>query len=279
MAKDFTHLVLTKFNILTSPKYGPPERRLTDEWLERRLAEFETFSLPSLRSQTEQGFSWLVFCDAQSPAWFKRRMSERSGVFEPVWVESITNATMGTVLRDRGYTTDLPLITTRVDNDDALSRDFVEAVQSLYAGQDRLYINFPWGLRVCDGGLFRGYWRSNPFMSLIEQPGHPEGFRGVYSIQHQNVHKTETVRNVVRPATWMRSIHSANTVKTQVGWPLAHDRSDRFAIDWDRLPAPPTFSRKVAISADGYRARLNRSGKYRAAVSALTGRAPGSPGW
>ena len=279
MPSDFNHLILTKFNILTSPKYGDPARRLQDEWLKRRLAEFETFSLPSVRGQSETGFRWLIFCDSASPTWFRERMHASPDIFEPVWVDRMRNATMGAHLRERGYLDERPLISTRLDNDDALSRDFVEVTQDLYAGQDRLYINFPRGVRACDGALFAGYWRSNPFMSLIEQPRSDEEFRGVYFIQHQSVIKTEKILNVRRPASWLRAMHSANTVKTQVGLPLFTTRSPRFDIEWENLEEPPSWGRRVVISLDGYASRVQRSNKFRAVLKKVTGKSPTTPGW
>lgn len=263
VAAEFDHLVLTKFNILTTPEYGPAARRLEDAWLERRLAEFETFSLPSLRSQSTKTFRWLIFCDDESPQWFKDRMASYGPPVEPVFVSGMTNATMGALLRDRGYTGARPLITTRVDNDDALAIDFIEAVQSEYAGQDRVFINFPWGLRACDGALFTGHWSSNPFMSLIEQPSADGAFLGVYFRQHHLVKKTEKVVNVRRPPSWIRAMHTSNTVQTQVGLPRLADRSSLFEIDWNRLPEPPSMARKILISANGYRARLQRSSKFK----------------
>ncbi|MFS0733990.1 glycosyltransferase [Microbacterium sp. 1P10UB] len=263
MAAEFDHLVLTKFNILTTPEYGPAGRRLEDAWLERRLAEFETFSLPSLKSQSTKAFRWLIFCDDESPRWFKERMASYGPLVEPVFVSGMTNATMGALLRDRRYTGARPLITTRVDNDDALAIDFIEAVQSEYAGQDRVFINFPWGLRACDGALFTGYWHSNPFMSLIERPPADGAFRCVYFRQHHLVKKTEKVVNVRRPPSWIRAMHASNTVQTQVGLPRLADRSPLFNIEWDRLPESPSMARKILISANGYRARLQRSSKFK----------------
>ncbi len=263
MSNDFNHLLLTKFNILTTAEYGPAARRLEKTWLERRLREFDTFCLPSVRSQTCKDFRWIVFCDAQSPEWFKVRMATYSDVLAPLYVSTMTNATMGQVLREAGYTDRRTLITTRIDNDDAISSDFIATVQDQFEDQDFQFINFPWGVRACEGALFTGYWRSNPFMSLIERPtvgGEP--FKCVYFKQHHLVKKSESIRNIRRPVSWLRSMHASNTVQTQVGLPRLNDRSDRFVIEWANLPEAPGLGRKWAISAAGYRARLTRSKKF-----------------
>jgi len=265
------HLVLTKFNILMSADHGAAAKRLEDDWLRQRLIEFERFTVPSIRSQDSREFRWLVFCDAESPSWFKDHMSERFGdVLDPLWVTDMRNATLGRVLQERGYTDERRLVTTRIDNDDAMSRDYVATVQRHAALPNRTFLNFPRGLRSSNGALFRGYWQSNPFMSLIEEP-RPDGtpFASVFIQQHHLVRKTERIVNVQHAPTWLRAMHAGNTVQTHVGLPMLDDRSDRFDVHWDSLPPAPRLSRKFGISLQGYVARVQRSKKVQSAANVL----------
>ncbi|WP_147303942.1 glycosyltransferase [Subtercola boreus] len=260
----FNHLLLTKFNILTTLEYGPLEQRLDSEWLRARLVEFETFCLPSVAGQVGADFRWVVFCDEASPDWFKQKMRSFGDVLIPLFVSGMTNATMGQRLKTEGLTDERPLISTRLDNDDAIARDYLSNVQSHFANQDRLFVDYPIGLRACEGALFSGLWRSNPFMSLIEaSPDNGVPYLGVYFKQHHKVRKTEQIKTVWHSPVWLRAMHSANTVQTQVGIPRLSSQDERFSVDWAGLKTPPSLSKKVSISLLGYKARLERSSKYK----------------
>jgi len=247
----YRHLLLTKFNILTNAAYGPSGRRLEDGWLRARLEEFETFCLPSVRGQVGADFTWVVFCDDESPEWFKKRMRSFGDVLTPLFVSGMTNATMGAVLRDAGLVDRPWLISTRLDNDDALRRTFLRDVQRQFAGQQRLFVEFRLGLRAYRGGLHRAYWRSNPFLSLIEAVGPDGAVDVVYLMNHRRVLDAEPTRVVWGRPAWLRSLHPTNTVLTPVGLPLLASRHPDFACDWDRLPAPRPLPVRAGWSVSG----------------------------
>jgi hypothetical protein len=264
-AQSFNHLLITKFNIATTLSYGPFAQRLDDDWLRGRLAEFETFCLPSVKSQVGASFRWLILCDEESPQWFKDRMLSQPDVFTPLFVTGMTNATMGRRLAELGYIDERPLLTTRLDSDDAISRDFLATVQQQYAGQDRLFIEFPLGLRSFRGALFSALWRSAPFLTLIEAP-HADGspYDIVYIHSHDQVWKKEKTKAVWGKRYWIRSMHDRNSIQSATGIPRLSPRHERFDIDWDRLPPQPALPARVGLMAWGYWARLQRSKKYNA---------------
>src|SRR4051794_4900698 len=158
MTPEFRHLLITKFNIRTSGTNEASPMRLDKEWLRDRLAEFETFCAPSVEAQTTRDFSWLVLCDEESPSWFKAAMSSNGDLITPLFLGDVTNATLPALLKERGYVDRPGLITSRLDNDDAIARNLLETVQDLYVGQERLFVNFPLGVRAHGGYLYRGYW-------------------------------------------------------------------------------------------------------------------------
>ena len=61
------------------------------------------------------------------------------------------------------------LITSRLDNDDAIARDFVEMVQNCFTKQEVEFINFTYGAQYSDGRMFARLDPSNAFISLIER--------------------------------------------------------------------------------------------------------------
>jgi hypothetical protein len=274
-ALPFNHLLITKFNIATTLSYGPFSQRLDDAWLRDRLAEFETFCLPSVRGQVDASFRWIVLCDEESPQWFKDRMLSEPNVFTPLFVTGMTNATMSRRLAELGYIDERPLVTTRLDSDDAISRDFMATVQKQYAGQDRLFLEFPLGLRSYRGGLFSALWRSAPFLTLIEAP-HADGspYDIVYIHSHDQVVKKEKTKAIWGKRYWIRSMHDRNSIQSAVGIPRLSARHPRFDIDWDRLPQQPPLPNRLGLMVWGYWARLQRSKKYKA----LKGRVAGVAG-
>lgn len=72
----------------------------------------------------------------------------------------------------RGTTHPAPphLITTRIDGDDAMAVDFMAAAQAQFAGQERLFVNFPRGIQIDrSGAVHSSRILSSPFLSLIER--------------------------------------------------------------------------------------------------------------
>jgi hypothetical protein len=119
------HVLLTRFNLAR----GFDDRHLDAEWLERRLELFALICAPSVEAQTSQDFTWIVFVDPASPKWL---------------VDGIASAAPFAVVtevsgfRARGEFTEAvralagqgPWLTSRLDNDDALARDFIERARA-----------------------------------------------------------------------------------------------------------------------------------------------------
>lgn len=135
------HFLLTRFNLLlwTKDKAGHKER--TAEWLEHRFALFERYCLPSIMAQTCPEFEWIVLFDSSTPQWFRGRIAEwqkECPQLKPVFVEPEMGRFIAEIFR-REVCLRLALrqaqemqgrvLTTYLDNDDALSVWFVEDVQ------------------------------------------------------------------------------------------------------------------------------------------------------
>jgi hypothetical protein len=264
------HLLLTKFNILATSNYGAAAKRLERHWLEARIREFESFCLPSVAQQTSQNFTWVVFADELSPDWFRQYLDQHQDLLTPLYISGLMmNDTVGRRLQDAGFGCGNSLITSRLDNDDAIASAYIEEVQRRYTGQQLEFIDFPVGYRAYKAGLYGGLWRSNPFMSLYEQrmPGKP--FKTVYFKQHHLIGGSERVKTVWSAPMWLRSVHATNTVVSQLGLPLLVNTSDRFGCDWNSIHPHPPIGRKVIDSALGYGRRVQRSSKYRSLQSRL----------
>lgn len=105
------HFILTRFNLRLweNDKKNAPVR--TVEWLKERFILFEAYCLPSILTQTSQNFKWICLFDIDTP------------------VEYRSNFRMQ--IKQHANPDDEHLITTYLDNDDCLRKDFVERIQKL----------------------------------------------------------------------------------------------------------------------------------------------------
>ncbi len=177
------HLVLTRFSAVRRGHVEP----MPAEWLTYRLGFFYDACYPSLTRQVGgASFRWLVFLDDRCPDDFREQVLELAeGAFEPIWGHEDFHTTLLPRAVERCTTVSASggtLVTTRVDSDDAVARDFVVSVQSRVkqwqseqqlAGHDRFFVNFTRGLQVDrSGAVYRRDQPHGPFISLVEQCRH-----------------------------------------------------------------------------------------------------------
>ena len=208
-----SHFVLTRFNVRNFYHSGEP----TDEWLSGRLELFKRYCLPSVAGQNNNNFSWLVLCDSLSPEWFKKEITGLSaGIFEVVWVEGSFNAaTASQIVAQKCVTASV--ITTRLDNDDAVARDFVDVIQRAFAHQDSEFVNLVNGAQYAGGKLYERPYTQNPFSSLIERCG-PAGPATVFAAHHYRIADHAPVLNIsTSHPMWLQVIHDGNVLNEIVG--------------------------------------------------------------
>ncbi len=104
------------------------------EWLTYRLGFFYDACHPSLTRQVGAApFRWLVFLDDRCPDPFREQVEDLAhGAFEPVWGhEDFHSAALPQAIERYAAAPGAShLITSRVDSDDAVARDFVAGVQA-----------------------------------------------------------------------------------------------------------------------------------------------------
>ncbi len=170
------HFILTPFNIQVRP---PLNKGLDEAWLRHRIRLFRKFCLPSVVRQTCQAFEWLLFLHPDSPKWL---CDELDGLREDCPnmrmhpVDSIGHPVVGSIGRDAipyiqslVSAEDLPLITTRLDNDDVILCHFVELVQQAAVDYEGVLV-FPRGFcfRASDNKVSTQNDRYNQFISYVE---------------------------------------------------------------------------------------------------------------
>lgn len=232
------HAVLTRFNLGT-PADVP--------WLEHRIRLFERFCLPSLRSQSCQDFVWLIFCDAATrEPWRSRLLAYASANTRLVWVpygsgdvyrtqesDCYAAAVQELLSGDEAF-----VLTTRCDNDDAVSSDFVETLQeALRPGTDREFLNLFDGYVWHQGSVSPAYMWSNSFLSYLEPVTAAGPVLTVMHVKHPNASTSAPVRDFSDGwRYWLQVCHDRNLINrpgphTYGIWQPERELESRFVVD------------------------------------------------
>ena len=215
--QPFSHYIITRFNLRMWQDVTP-----TDEWLDHRLDLFEQFCYPSVVGQTNQTFTWLLLFDVSTPQSFQPRIArfaERANV-DVLYMAGFDLQQLIGEIRRRTPQSKSHVITTTLDNDDALAEEYVARIQAEFRGQQFELLNAAQGLRydVVGGKLYACTVRSNPFITLIEQKNVDQSLMTIAAcLPHSTIAKRfPQVRNIKTEPLWMQVVHERNLEMTNL---------------------------------------------------------------
>jgi hypothetical protein len=213
----FQHFLLTRFNVRVNYHKSKPGIGLNRDWLEHRFELFDRYCFPSVQGQSNLNFKWLVFFDRETPEDFQHKIKEYTkwNNFIPVYIDYrnylgnrfVQPTILNYIERKTRY-----LITSRIDNDDAIALNFIEIIQNNFRYQDFEFLNFPNGYVLAKQKLYSRTYLSNPFISLVESI-HPEtvdGFKTIYCGNHYDLSSVGTIKQIQAMPTWLQVIHENN---------------------------------------------------------------------
>lgn len=233
---DFTHLILTRFNVRVAASWS--DKALDPTWLAHRFELFETYCVPPMRHQTVRDFRWLIFFDAQTPReWIDRIEAYRdSANIETEFLEAFDEQLWRAAIARHVDHARPGLLTTRLDNDDALSIDSVDRIQRAGAQHGHGFLVFSAGYTIHNGRAYLVHDDSNAFASLYE-PAPAQ--RTVWCEQHQRIRDHSDVAQVPDVPSWAQIIHGRNVSNRVRGRLLPADGiAERFAWEPTLLRAP-----------------------------------------
>lgn len=261
--RTFRHALLTRFNVRLDDHPPSPfetPRGLDRAWLEHRFDLFERFCLPSVQAQRNADFVWLVYFDQETPDDLKARARayEQTAPLRPVFTAGAASLeVIAGSLADAGCLDRRFLITSRMDNDDAVAPFFLDELQRAFTGQAFTFVNFTHGLELSGSRVYRRPDPANAFISLIEEV-QPDGPRTVFCCQHEDAPRTGPVLQLRTRPAWLQVSHGENLanrprgIRQPIG-ALSRDFPSVFAaIDQEerplelRLDQVRTMSRLVA---------------------------------
>ena len=244
MNGKFTHYLVTRFNvsILHWDRDKAGMTTLDASWMEHRISVFKTFCTPSIAGQTNTDFKWLIYCDPRTPAPFVESIKSS--------IARIPHAELRFVSDFDALKTDLKqlislgttpyVITSRVDNDDALGKTFIKTVQEKFIEVDRTVIN------LCGGVLYDlpgkiltrlPDMRFNHFGSLIEKFNSTGEYLTVMGYPHHQPPPGVKVIDVKTKFAWLKIIHERNLKSKTIGVPaFSTNLAQHFTIEKNAMP-------------------------------------------
>lgn len=240
-----------------STPFGPPGAYLDASWLEHRFRLFETFTLPSIDAQTSKNFDWLVYSHPDTPEAFARRLESycQSRPMHIVLSEDFDEHIARSSVLERARSDTSHLITSRVDNDDALGKTFLETVQSKFCGQDAAFLNFDLGLELRKQHLYRTQDLASHYCSAIEAR---EKFGSVFATSHAQIATVYPVEHVRDKYRWLTIVHERNAINTVSGQRC----SAKFLMDeFDFLDLALVDDRSFGIAKERVGAASRRVGR------------------
>jgi len=268
------HFIITRFNLRS---LDPSSAKMIDEsYLAQRLDLFERFCLPTIRSQTLQDFKWLVLFADDTPAPVKARI-EAYGADWPNFVPVYLPRGSGTVgpLVVGPYLDGSPqtLVTTRLDNDDGLARDYIEKVRRYETSHERLVLHFPVGYVWHNERIYLDRQEHNAFTTLIEPlpAGNGTEFNTIYKGSHSDIERLGRLVNIDDEPAWLQVIHGGNlenylrgrreridglSRRFAVKQPDAARRESGLEIGFDRVRTFATSTATRAVRSIKYRLGL-----------------------
>ncbi len=204
MKKQFTHALLTRFNVgLYSD--NPYNVANPDEWMRHRMELFRE-TVRSVQEQTVPPDGWIIEIDKNTPDNF--------------WIEIIEAAPLAFVDKQRPSEVMWKprtkwLITTRLDNDDLILPHFIGSIQSEFRGVEEV-IDFDGSkLDPATGRTIEANRNSpSPFISLIEPWSLQTPPKTVlYQGGHARIGKKYPVRTIDRKG-WIQVCHGKNVINS-----------------------------------------------------------------
>ncbi|WP_298535352.1 glycosyltransferase [uncultured Algibacter sp.] len=218
----FKHFLVTRFNLRKSDWKTNKNNKavLTDEWHRNRFKLFKDYCFPSVAAQTNTNFDWIVFFDTSTKDEFRDIVSDLAkefSNFKPIYIDGMDLYLPAVKDYVKDFEEDY-IITTGIDNDDCISKNFIEEIQKRFDKQEFMALDFVDGYTIqtqSDIKIGKKLHQYNPFISLFERNVNPKTIR---DRSHRNWKKEKNVLQVRDVKIWSSVIHHENKVNEFTGY-------------------------------------------------------------
>lgn len=220
----FKHYLITRFN-LKNPDWSTTKNKellLTEDWMTHRLELFKNFCLPSVLAQQNKNFKWLIFFDTSTEDKFKTIIDQlliKHDIIRHFYVEGMPefNPSIKHFIKEDAKEADF-IISSRLDNDDCIHRNFIAEIQKQFKQQQFMAIDVVKGysLQIApEYMLGKKEHVFNPFLSLIEAKNN---FQTIWKTDHNLWKKENRIIKIKHKRLWLSVIHNKNKVNEFDGY-------------------------------------------------------------
>ncbi len=233
---ELTHVLLTRFNMRTfREQRGIADVQSLQQWFDHRLGVFGEVCLPSVVQQSMRPHRWYVGVDGLQPQMAEPLAELCAG--EP-WIVLVEQGADDGIfepferaMHEDGLEDAAVVVTTRLDNDDALALDFVEhldayarAVLAPAGAPQDFWLAFPFGAQLSEG-VFRSYMHThNHFLARVVVDG-VRASRGATALAEPHSKVFELDQPAFTPLTsapmWLQNVHGHNVSNKEMSGRLA----------------------------------------------------------
>jgi hypothetical protein len=170
-----------------------------------------------MHSQTQPCDLWMLFCGAESKAWLEPLLAEALADLpytEPVWIDRPFWDCAREEVAARRPAQDR-LLTTRLDTDDAVAKEFLSTVREAAGTTEAGAINLLHGAQLAGSKVYLRSDPANAFISLVEEAS--EDPLTVFVDEHHRLGHHGPVVQVRTEPLWLQVIHDANLANSVSG--------------------------------------------------------------
>jgi len=213
------HLLFTRYNVGLYKKVRVPANMTSEQWMSHRREIFMKYCYPSVMGNKGK-FTWYLFFDKGTPA--QDMIFDKTVSVEVDENENFDQA-VDRIAKEHIEKDDV-LITTRLDNDDAIHETFIERVQELVkkiGPKGVIGINFPFGYCYKHGAGDVTRIGPDYGTTFISIASYGTGFT-VHNLDNTRIpRKIPTVQDDGKEM-WVRIIHDKNLSNYMEGQKVDH---------------------------------------------------------
>ncbi len=229
---NYRHFIITRFNLRSDNDKWKTDKQgksvLTDEWLRHRINLFMKYCLPSVLNQSCPDFKWLLYLDSSTSEQVRQEFIEiekiNSQVIKIIYADGFDEFEQRYGNDVIGLCENVPeyIITTRLDNDDIVHKDFIRKIREKFNNQEFIAINF---LKIImmnpekRNKIHIDYGFSNHFVSVAEKVT-PAGIKGCYSRGDRFWNKKGEIIQITDKPYVLEIISERNLLNNFRGFPV-----------------------------------------------------------
>lgn len=226
----FKTILITRFN------YGNDPLGISEKYLNKRFKIFKDLTFPSINSQTDNNFTWIILFRSTTPQKYRNIMETLK-----------TEAKMNLVIHYEDCETHTPeigsivskmidndtkyLLTCRCDNDDILANNYIENLKKNFRPINNMFIDFIYGycLNTNNMKLNKYKSRSNHFIGYVENISKNNNLKTVFYCQHAFIKDFGLIRRINNKnyPLWCEVIHDTNQINHFQG-----DSTNKYYLDY-----------------------------------------------